>query len=65
VYDRAGDDVEDKTGVPAAVPRTRVAKDAEVLALRHEDAVLLRQIPRVRSEPADRIRPAVLSRLMN
>ncbi|WP_405485417.1 hypothetical protein [Streptomyces sp. NBC_00009] len=41
--------------VPAAVLRSRMAKDAEVLALRHENAVLRRQIARVRYEPADRI----------
>ncbi|MFF4693231.1 integrase core domain-containing protein [Streptomyces sp. NPDC001307] len=50
--------------VPAAVLRSRVAKDAEVLALRHENAVLRRQIARVRYEPADRIWLAVLSRLV-
>ncbi|MGY0065029.1 integrase core domain-containing protein [Streptomyces sp. LZ34] len=50
--------------VPAAVLRCRVAKDAEVLALRHENAVLRRQIARVRYEPADRIWLAVLSRLV-
>lgn len=50
--------------VPAAVLRSRVAKDAEVLALRHENAVLRRQIARVRYESADRIWPAVLSRLI-
>ncbi|MEV0694348.1 integrase [Streptomyces sp. NPDC050388] len=50
--------------VPAAMLRSRVAKDAEVPALRHEDAVLRRQIARVRHEPADRIRLAVLSRLV-
>ncbi|ADI13002.1 integrase catalytic region [Streptomyces bingchenggensis BCW-1] len=48
--------------VPAAVLRCRVAKDAEVLALRHENTVLRRQIARVRYEPADRIRLAILSR---
>ncbi|WP_442805480.1 hypothetical protein [Streptomyces sp. GMR22] len=46
------------------MPRSRVAKDAEVLALRHENAVLRRQIARVRYEPADRIWLAVLSRLI-
>jgi putative transposase len=35
-----------------------------VLALRHENAVLRRQIVRVRYEPADQIRLAVLSRLV-
>jgi putative transposase len=50
--------------VPAAVLRSRVAKDAEVLALRHESAVLRRQISRVRYEPADRIWLAALSRLI-
>jgi putative transposase len=50
--------------VPAAVVRARVAKDAEVLALRHENAVLRRQIARVRYEPADRIWLAALSRLI-
>ncbi|MFF3468967.1 hypothetical protein [Streptomyces sp. NPDC002619] len=41
--------------VPTAVPRSRVAKDAEVMALRHENAVLRSQIARIRYEPADRI----------
>ncbi|GLV80252.1 hypothetical protein Shyhy02_82520 [Streptomyces hygroscopicus subsp. hygroscopicus] len=50
--------------VPTAVLRRRVAKDAEVLALRHENAVLRRQTARVRYEPADRIWLAVLSRLV-
>jgi hypothetical protein len=50
--------------VPAGFLRSRVAKDAEVLALRHENAVLRRQIARVRYEPADRIWLAVLSRLV-
>jgi putative transposase len=50
--------------VPAAVLRGRVAKDAELLALRHENAVLRRQIARVRYEPGDRIWLAVLSRLI-
>jgi putative transposase len=50
--------------VPAAVLRGRTAKDAELLALRHENAVLRRQIARVRYEPGDRIWLAVLSRLI-
>ncbi|AQW49602.1 integrase [Streptomyces hygroscopicus] len=50
--------------VPAAVLRSGVAKDAEVLALRHENSVLRRQIARVRYEPADRIWLAALSRLV-
>ncbi|MET7540686.1 hypothetical protein [Streptomyces sp. NPDC005507] len=50
--------------VPSAVLRSRVAKDAEVLALRHENAVLRRQIARVRYEPTDRIWLAALSRFV-
>ncbi|MGW1803321.1 helix-turn-helix domain-containing protein [Streptomyces sp. NPDC001984] len=50
--------------LPAAVLRSRVAKDAEVLALRHENAVLRRQIARVRYEPTDRVWLAALSRLI-
>lgn len=50
--------------MPAAVLRGRMAKDAEVLALRHVNAVLRRQIARVRYEPADRLWLAVLSRLV-
>jgi putative transposase len=50
--------------VPTAVLRRRVAKDAEVLALRHENAVLRRQTAQVRYEPADRIWLAALSRLV-
>ncbi|MEU5850692.1 hypothetical protein [Saccharopolyspora shandongensis] len=50
--------------VPVAVLRSRAAKDAEILALRHENAVLRRQIVRVRYEQADRIWLAVLSRLV-
>jgi hypothetical protein len=40
-----------------------MAKDTEVLALRHENAVLRRHIARVRYEPADRIWLTALSRL--
>jgi hypothetical protein len=42
----------------------RVAKDAEVLALQHENAVLRRQVARVRYQSADRIWRAALSRLI-
>jgi hypothetical protein len=45
--------------LPGAVLRSRVAKDAEVLALRHENAVLRRQIARVRYEPADSAKPPI------
>jgi hypothetical protein len=48
--------------VPAAVLRGRVAKDAEVLALRHENAVLRCQISRVRYEQANRIWLGALGR---
>ncbi|MFF1761508.1 hypothetical protein ACFVYH_33110, partial [Streptomyces sp. NPDC058266] len=50
--------------MPTAVLRSRVAKDAEVLALLHENPVLRRQITRVRYAPADRIWLSVLSRLI-
>jgi hypothetical protein len=56
--------VRNRITVPAAVLRSRVAKDAEVLALRHENAVLRRQITRVRYEPADRIWLTALSQLI-
>jgi putative transposase len=51
--------------VPAVVLRRDSAKDAELLVLRHENAVLRRQISgQVRYEPADRFWVAALSSLI-
>src|SRR5690242_8568419 len=44
--------------------RREVSKDAELLVLRHENAVLHRQISRVRYQPGDRVWLAALSRLI-
>jgi hypothetical protein len=51
--------------VPAVVLRRDSSKDAELLVLRHENAVLRRQISGpVRYEPADRFWFAALSNLI-
>ena len=44
--------------------RREVSKDAELLVLRHENAVLRRQIGQVRYQPGDRLWLAALSRLI-
>jgi putative transposase len=51
-------------GCLTVLTRHRVSKDAELLVLRHENAVLRRQTGRVGYEPADRLWLAALSRLV-
>lgn len=51
-------------GAALLVFRSDRAKDAELLVLRHENAVLCRQVRRIRYEPADRAWFAVLTRLL-
>lgn len=51
-------------GLPATAARSDGALFAEVLVLRHENAVLRRQVARVRYEPADRAWFATLTALV-
>jgi transposase len=51
-------------GCLMVLARREVSKDAELLVLRHENAVLRRQIGRVRYQPADRLWLSALSRLI-
>ena len=44
--------------------RGDLAKEAELLALRHENAVLRRHAGRIRYEPADRVWLAALAQLI-
>jgi putative transposase len=44
--------------------RGQVSKDAELLVLRHENAVLRRKVGRGRYEPGDQLWLAALSRLV-
>jgi putative transposase len=51
-------------GCLTVLARRQVSNDAELLVLRHENAVLRRQVSRVRYRPADRLWLAALSRLI-
>ena len=51
-------------GLLVLVFRRDLAKDAELLVLRHENVVLRRYAGRVRYEPADRVWFAALARLI-
>ncbi len=52
-------------GCLTVLSRGQASKDAELLVLRHENAVLRRQVGRVRYEPGDRLWLAALSRLVS
>jgi len=52
-------------GLAVLVFRGDRAKDAELLALRHENAVLRRHAGRVRYEPGDRAWFAAVARLLS
>jgi len=51
-------------GLAVLVFRSDLGKDAELLVLRHENAVLRRHAGRLRYEPADRAWFAALARLV-
>ena len=51
-------------GLAVLVLRKDLAKDAELMVLRHENAVLRRHVSRVRYEPADQAWFAALARLV-
>src|SRR6266487_1869307 len=51
-------------GLLVVLFRRDLSKDAELLVLRHENAVLRRQVGRVRYEPVDRAWLAALARLI-
>ena len=51
-------------GCLMVLARREASKDAELLVLRHENAVLRRQIRRIRYQPGDRLWLAALSRLV-
>jgi putative transposase len=51
-------------GCLTVLARREASKDAELLVLRHENAVLRRQVSRVRYRPADRLWLAALSKLI-
>jgi len=48
-------------GLSAMLMRRDLSKDAELLVLRHENAVLRRQVARVHDRPVDRVWLAALS----
>ncbi len=49
-------------GCLMVLARREVSKDAELLVLRHENAVLRREVGRIRYQPADRLWLTALSR---
>jgi integrase-like protein len=51
-------------GVVVVLCRGEVSKDVELLVLRHENAVLHRQVPHPRYRPTDQLWLAALSRLV-